>query len=687
MPNSAKNPYINREVSWLGFNERVLQEAADTRNPLIERIRFLGIYSNNRDEFFRVRVASVKRRATVASKSHDLTEGDPIKLLQLIQEITVKQVKQFYKIYDSIIDELKEENIFLINEKELTEEQEQFVKSYFNDQVYSTLVPIMLSNSRKFPSLRDKSIYFAIRMKRIETGQDKYALIELPNSLPRFVQLPSQEKRKYLIILDDIIRYNLESLFNMYGFGNVEAYTIKLTRDAELDLDSDVSKSFLETMQEGVIGRKKGQPVRFVYDENISEALFIYLKRKLKLGNSDNLISGRRYHNFKDFMNFPNVGTKNLEFKSEEALRHHELKPYKSVLKVIEKKDLLLHYPYQSYNHLIDFLREAAIDPKVRIIKITLYRVASNSKVINALVNAARNGKDVTVLVELQARFDEENNIEWANHLSDEGIKVIFGYPGLKVHSKICYMVKKEGGKIIEFAHIGTGNFHEKTARIYTDLSLLTSNPEITGEIRRVFELLGGNFTPFYYKNLLVSPLNMRSRMVRMINQEIRNAKNGKPAYIHIKLNSLIDPDLMNKLYQASKAGVQIKLIVRGICGVKAGMAKMSKNIEAVSILGKYLEHTRIFIFCNNDTPKFYIGSADWMERNLDRRIEITCPIFDLNLQEQIRTIFDIQWKDNVKARVLDPQIKNSYRETDTKKKTHSRREIYNYYLEKTKEI
>ncbi|MCB0480691.1 MAG: polyphosphate kinase 1 [Flavobacteriales bacterium] len=687
MINSPKNPFINREVSWLGFNERVLQEAADERNPLIERLRFLGIFSNNRDEFFRVRVASVKRRAQLALKEHDPTEGDPIKLLKIIQDITVKQIKEFYKIFDAIIAELKNENVFLINEMELNEEQEAFVKNYFNDQVYPALVPIMLSNSRKFPSLRDKSIYFAMRMKRVESDKDKYALIELPNSLPRFVQLPSDEKRRYIIILDDIIRHNLENLFNMYGFNQVEAYTIKLTRDAELDLDSDVSKSFLETMQEGVMGRKKGQPVRFVYDENICEPLFTYLKKKLRLSHSDSLISGRRYHNFKDFIAFPNIGAKNLEFKKQPPVRHHELKPYKSVLKVIEKKDILLHYPYQTYNHLIDLLRESAIDPKVRIIKITLYRVARNSKVINALVNAARNGKDVTVLVELQARFDEENNIEWANHLSDEGIKVIFGYAGLKVHSKICYIVKKEGSKIIEFAHIGTGNFHEKTALIYTDLSLLTSNPEITGEIRRVFELLGGNFTPFYYKNLLVSPLNMRTRMVRMINQEIRNAKNGKPAYIHIKLNSLIDPDLMNKLYNASKAGVEIKLIVRGICGIKAGIRKMSENIEVISILGKYLEHARIFIFGNNEDPKFYIGSADWMERNLDRRIEITCPIFDKNIQEQIRFMFDLQWADNVKSRVMDPLIKNEYRTTKSKRKVHSRNELYNYYLEKSRKL
>lgn len=684
MPRKVER-YNNRELSWLGFNERVLQEADDKSNPLIERLRFLGIYSNNRDEFFRVRVATVKRRIELEKKNIDLQEGNAEQLLKKIQSVTIKQQNWFYKIYDDIINQLASENIHLINEKELNEEQAEFTKNYFSQKVYPNMVPIMLSNSRKFPSLKDKSIYFAVQMKRISSGKEKYALIEIPRNLPRFIQLPSTEGQKFIIMIDDIIRFNLNALFAMYGYQEVKAFTIKITRDAEIDLDADVSKSFLESMRQGVSNRKKGQPVRFVYDKSISPSLLEYLQKRLKIGNSDNLIAGGRYHNFKDFMGFPNVGGRSLEFKAQPPVRHPELKPFTSIFKVVRQKDILLHYPYQRFDHLLDFLREAAIDPKVKSIKITLYRVSGESKVINALINAAKNGKDVTVMVELQARFDEKNNIKYANVLSDEGIRVLFGYRGIKVHSKICYITRKEEDQIREYVHVGTGNFHEGTARIYGDLALLTCNHDVTDEIRRVFELLDGNFTPYYYKHLLVSPLNMRHKVVRMINQEIRNAKAGKPAYIHLKLNSLIDPDMMDKLYQASKAGVEIKLNIRGICGVRPNLRGISENIEAISILGRYLEHARIMIFCNNNEPKFYIGSADLMERNIDRRIEITCPIYDDALKTEIRDIFDIQWKDNVKARVLDANTKNEYKTTKTRTKTHSQNALYKYYANKVK--
>ena len=560
--------------------------------------------------------------------------------------------------------------------------QKLFVEDYFTKNVYPELVPIMISNTRKFPTMNDKSVYFAIHMIRKETDKGKYAIVELPTSLPRFVELPTEGRNRFVMMIDDVIRHNLNYLFGMYGYHKVEAYTIKLTRDAEIDLDADVSKSFLEAMQEGVSDRKKGQPVRFVYDEKISPSLLEYLRKRLKLGTSDNMIAGGRYHNFKDFMNFPNIGGRLLEFKKSPPVRHKDLAPFSSVINAVKKKDILLHYPYQTFDHLIDFLREAAIDPKVRSIKMTLYRVAKNSRIINALINAAQNGKDVTVLVELQARFDEENNIKFANLLSDEGIKVLFGYRGLKVHSKVCYISRREENKLVGYVHVGTGNFHESTAKIYGDLSLLTRNSDITDEVRRMFELLEGNFTPYYYKHLLVSPLNMRPRLVRMINQEIRNAQAGKNAYIHLKLNNIIDPDLMEKLYQASKAGVEVKMNIRGICGIRPGMKNLSENIEAISILGKYLEHARIMIFCNNDDPKYFIGSADWMERNLDRRIEVTCPIYDKNIQDELRFIFDLQWKDNVKARQIDANSKNEYRKTGKKANTRAQMEFYKYYSE-----
>ena len=674
--------FINRELSWLSFNERVLQEAADSRNPLIERLRFLGIYSNNRDEFFRVRVATVKRRIQLEKKNFDPIEGNPRQLLDKIQSTIIKQQKRFYRIYNEIIKSLRNQHVYLLNETQMNDGQKLFVEDYFTKNVYPELVPIMISNTRKFPTMNDKSVYFAIHMIRKETDKGKYAIVELPTSLTRFVELPTEGRNRFVMLIDDVIRHNLNYLFGMYGYHKVEAYTIKLTRDAEIDLDADVSKSFLEAMQEGVSDRKKGQPVRFVYDEKISPSLLEYLRKRLKLGTSDNMIAGGRYHNFKDFMNFPNIGGRLLEFKKSPPVRHKDLAPFSSVINAVKKKDILLHYPYQTFDHLIDFLREAAIDPKVRSIKMTLYRVAKNSRIINALINAAQNGKDVTVLVELQARFDEENNIKFANLLSDEGIKVLFGYRGLKVHSKVCYISRREENKLVGYVHVGTGNFHESTAKIYGDLSLLTRNSDITDEVRRMFELLEGNFTPYYYKHLLVSPLNMRPRLVRMINQEIRNAQAGKNAYIHLKLNNIIDPDLMEKLYQASKAGVEVKMNIRGICGIRPGMKNLSENIEAISILGKYLEHARIMIFCNNDDPKYFIGSADWMERNLDRRIEVTCPIYDKNIQDELRFIFDLQWKDNVKARQIDANSKNEYRKTGKKANTRVQMEFYKYYSE-----
>ena len=674
--------FINRELSWLSFNERVLQEAADSRNPLIERLRFLGIYSNNRDEFFRVRVATVKRRIQLEKKNFDPIEGNPRQLLDKIQSTIIKQQKRFYRIYNEIIKSLRNQHVYLLNETQMNDGQKLFVEDYFTKNVYPELVPIMISNTRKFPTMNDKSVYFAIHMIRKETDKGKYAIVELPTSLPRFVELPTEGRNRFVMMIDDVIRHNLNYLFGMYGYHKVEAYTIKLTRDAEIDLDADVSKSFLEAMQEGVSDRKKGQPVRFVYDEKISPSLLEYLRKRLKLGTSDNMIAGGRYHNFKDFMNFPNIGGRLLEFKKSPPVRHKDLAPFSSVINAVKKKDILLHYPYQTFDHLIDFLREAAIDPKVRSIKMTLYRVAKGSRIINALINAAQNGKDVTVLVELQARFDEENNIKFANLLSDEGIKVLFGYRGLKVHSKVCYISRREENKLVGYVHVGTGNFHESTAKIYGDLSLLTRNSDITDEVRRMFELLEGNFTPYYYKHLLVSPLNMRPRLVRMINQEIRNAQAGKNAYIHLKLNNIIDPDLMEKLYQASKAGVEVKMNIRGICGIRPGMKNLSENIEAISILGKYLEHARIMIFCNNDDPKYFIGSADWMERNLDRRIEVTCPIYDKNIQDELRFIFDLQWKDNVKARQIDANSKNEYRKTGKKANTRAQMEFYKYYSE-----
>ncbi|UTW62958.1 polyphosphate kinase 1 [bacterium SCSIO 12741] len=681
MPNRTINRYINREISWLGFNARVLQEAADRSNPLIERLRFLGIYSNNRDEFFRVRVATVRRRIQLEKKSENLIEGDAQVLLDEIQKRILKQQKDFYRIYAEIVKELETEDIYLVNEKEVTEEQGKFIKEYFTEKVYPALIPIVLQNADQFPRIKDKSTYLAVSLYQGGKKNPKYVLIEIPSKLGRFLVLPSIGNKKFIILLDDVIRYCLGDVFGSFGYERIEAHNIKMTRDAELDLDADVSKSFLETMQKSLNRRKKGEPVRFIYDNEISDHMLQYLIRKLGLSlKNDNLIASGRYHNFKDFIGFPTVGKKQLQFSKKQPLRHPNLEPFKSVLASIQEKDILLHYPYQTFNHIIDLLREAAIDSKVKEIKVSLYRVASNSHIINALINAAKNGKNVTVLVELQARFDEQANIKWSKVLQDEGVNVLFGFKGLKVHSKICYIRRKSDRKTTEYVYVGTGNFHEGTAKIYSDLGLLTADPNLTGEVRRVFELLEGNFTPYYYKHLIVSPLSTRNRMVRMINQEIRNAREGKPAYIHLKLNSLVDPDLIDKLYQASKAGVEVRLNIRGICSLKPQVRGLSDNIEAISILGQYLEHSRIFIFCNENSPKYYIGSADFMERNLDRRVEVTCPIYDPHLQQQIRDIFDLQWKDNQKARLLDDKISNTYVPQNTRQKIDSQQVLYTYY-------
>jgi polyphosphate kinase len=683
MPKLPPNRFINREISWLGFNARVLQEAVDTRNPLIERLRFLGIFSNNRDEFFRVRVASVKRQIELRRPGKRKIIENPHKILNEIQKIVIRQQKEFHTIYNQLLQELEKEKIFLLNEKQISEQQGTFVREFFTDKVYPALVPIMLENIDEFPTLRDAYVYFALEMLPSNGKKARYALIELPTDvLPRFLVLPSKGDEHYIMILDDVVRYCLMDLFGAFNFKHIAAYTIKLTRDAELDLDDDLSKSLLEKMNKSLKQRKTGQPVRFVYDQQISPTLLAYLIKKLELDSDDNLIPGGRYHNFKDFMSFPNVGGKHLEYEPFPSLRHPQLPTYTNMFSVIDQNDLLLHYPYQTFNHLLDFLREAAIDPKVTDIKIALYRVAKNSKVVNALINAARNGKNVTALVELQARFDEAANIRLASHMQDEGVNVIFGVRDFKVHSKICLIQRKGERSEKLFAYVGTGNFNENTARIYTDLGLLTSDRRITVEIKKVFDMLEGRFTAYSFRHILLSPISMRIRLTRMINQEIKNAKLGKNSFIHLKMNSLVDPDLIEKLYEASRAGVKIKLIVRGIMCLKSGVKPYSENIEAISIVGRFLEHNRMYVFCNAGKPKYYISSADIMERNIDRRVEVTCPIYNKALQDQIDLIFDLQLRDNIKSRILDGKISNMYKEIGNVK-NNAHEQLYRYYSEK----
>jgi polyphosphate kinase len=671
---------INRELSWLAFNDRVLQEAEDKTVPLIERLKFLGIYSNNRDEFFRVRVATLKRVVKHEKKAEELMGENPIRLLEKIKKAVIAQQDKFEHIYQVIIKELNKQNILIINEKQLSAAQGAFVKAFFREKVKSSLFPIMLDNSSVFPYLKDRLGYLIIKLGRKDfPKKNKYAIIEVPtDTISRFVVLPKEKDKNYIILLDDVIRYCLEDIFQNFDYDHIESYNIKLTRDAEINIDTDLSKSFVEKISKGLKARKKGQPVRLVYDSAIAPDMLDFIMKKVKLGKEDNPIPGGRYHNFKDFISFPNIGHPDLSYKKIVPLKHPELKDQSSIIKVVKNKDVLLTYPYQSFDHIIDLLREASIDPKVQSIRITLYRVAKNSNIVQALINALKNGKQVTAVIELQARFDEEANIYWAGKLQEEGAKVIYGVPGLKVHSKLFLITRKESGQINHYAHIGTGNFNGDTSKVYTDQTLLTSNKVITEEVEKVFDFYLDNFKGGNYKHLLVSPFFMRKRLTQLINKEILNAKANKPASILLKLNNLVDADMIRKLYEASAEGVKIKLIVRGICSLVAGVKGLSENIEAISIVDKYLEHSRVFIFHNNGDEKYFISSADWMTRNLDHRSEVAVPIYDKEIQQQLRKTIEILWSDNTKARVLGSLQNNAYRKSNSKVKIRAQEEIYN---------
>jgi len=672
---------INRDLSWLSFNSRVLQEAEDPGVPLLERVRFLGIFSSNRDEFFRVRVATIRRILRWGKKGKEWLGADPDKLLEKIQNIVIQQQKKFDKIYSGILKELEAENIFMINEKKLTPQQGAFVREYFHEQVFPFLVPIMIDSAPKFPYLKDKSIYLAIKFTRkAKSIEPNFSLIEIPTDVvSRFLVLPATLEGKYIIMLDDVIRYCLDDIFSTLEYDSVEAFNLKLTRDAELDIDHDISKSWIEKISRGVKQRKKGEPVRMAYDETIPQDLLAFILRKIRLKKDESLIPGGRYHNFRDFISFPKIGRKELLYTKQTAFDHPELKGKRSLFTVIRQKDILLSYPYHSFTHITDLLREASIDPKVQTIKITLYRAAVNSTIVNALINAVKNGKRVTAVVELQARFDEESNIFYANKLQEEGAEVIFGVPGLKVHSKLFLITRREDKRIVHYAHIGTGNFNEQTAKIYADHSLLTANKRITQEVEKLFSFYRDNYKTGHYKHLIVSPFNTRKRMISLVEKEIENATAGKQAWIMLKMNSLVDQEMISKLYEASAAGVKIRLIVRGICSLVAGVKGLSENIEAISIVDKFLEHSRIFVFCNGGNEKYFLSSGDWMYRNLDHRSEVAVPVYDAAIREELRQYLLLQWQDNTKARILNRQQDNQYVTGESSRKIRAQDAIYRW--------
>lgn len=674
-------PLINRELSWLEFNARVLQEAADPSNPLIERLKFLGIYSNNLDEFFRVRVATLNRMAGLSNRKElGIAIKKPQIILKQIARIIKNQQKQFAETYHSLVKQMQQSGILLVNETQLSEEQGFFVREYFQNQVRSQLFPILL-DYLKLNSLVEKSIYLLVRLSEKENqNKEQHVVIQVPaDSLPRFVQVPATQDQHCIILLEDVIRYCLDEVFSIYGFNLFNAYTFKFTRDAEMDIDNDVSKSFLEIMAESLKQRKKAAAVRLVYDRKMPKSMFNLLKEKMQVNDNDTIVEGGRYHNFKDFMAFPCIGSETLHNKPMPAIPHHKLPRNTSIFELLKRGDIMLHTPYQSFDYIIDLLREASIDPKVRAIKMTLYRVAKDSKVINALINACRNGKDVTVFMELQARFDEEANIHYAGKLQEEGVRLIQGTPGFKVHSKLLLIRRKEHQKNVYYANISTGNYNEKTSRIYADDSLLTADQSITTEINNVFHLFESRFNPPKFKKIVVSPFGMRQHFIKLLNNEIKNAKQGIDAWCIIKLNNLMDEKLSLKLYQASQAGVKVDIICRSSCAIVPGIKGISDNIRVISIVDRFLEHSRVFVFANAGNELYYISSADWMVRNLDARIEVACPVYDTEIKQQLKTMLLLQLKDNIKARKVNHNSPNTY-VTGGPPATRSQTEIYRFF-------
>lgn len=679
---STDDLFTNREISWLHFNERVLQEAMDPATPLLERLKFLGIYSNNRDEFFRVRVGTLNRMAHAGQRLHYPEEFDPKATLAKITELVQIQEKKFNDAYQNLVRELANENIFILNETQLSAGQGDYVRRFFREYLRSFLFPIMLNSVKSLKFLKDQSLYLAVLLA---DSRDKHkenaAVIKVPTQrFSRFLLLPSAPRSTSIILLDDVIRFCLADIFSVLGYNRYEAYTIKFTRDAELDIDNDVNKSFLEMMSRSVKKRKEGLPVRFVYDSQIPQRLLEKVMKKLKISDTDNVRSGGRYHNFKDFMSFPHLGQPRHYFKPFPPLPHKYLPDNKSILAAIKKRDIMLHFPYQSFSYIIDLLREASIDPKVKEIKMTFYRAARDSSLINSLINAQRNGKKVTVFLELQARFDEEANIYWSNRLQEEGVKIIQTITGYKVHAKLLLIRRVEDDKDVYYANISTGNFNESTATVYADDSLLTADPVLTEDVNNVFRLFETRYIPPTFSKLKVAPFSIRNFVLEMLDSEITNARAGREAWATIKINSIVDDVTAKKLYEASQAGVKIKMIIRGISIIVAGIKEVSDNIEAISIVDRFLEHTRVYVFGNNGNPQIYISSADWMQRNFDHRIEVACPITDPEIKSELLQMLELEIADNTKARLLHKGIINEYLKRGRNKKVRSQFAKYEFF-------
>ncbi|MBU2870064.1 polyphosphate kinase 1 [Colwellia sp. E2M01] len=677
---------LEKELSWLSFNHRVLQEAQDEEVPLLERLRFLGIYSSNMDEFYRVRVANVRRKVLLSNNAKLREQSSS--LFNRIQEKVVDLQNSFDETYQLLLQQLDEQKIHLINEIQLSDEQKDWLDVYFKDKLRRHIFPLILNeNVNLTDHINDDATYLMVSMTK--GSQVQYALVEVPSSnVPRFVILPTTtDNSTSIILLDNIIRHSLQHIFSgFFDFDSIHAYSMKLTRDAEFDLSNEFSQSLLEQMSASLKKRIHAEPVRLVYDKKMPKEMLNRLTNYLSITSNHSLISGGRYHSFKDFIEFPSIGDKSLEHDKLPSIEHHHFTRYNNTFTAIKSRDILLYYPYHKFSHFTEWLRQAAYDPKVRKIEISLYRVAKKSRIIAALSEAVKNGKEVAVNIELRARFDEQANLQWAEVLSNAGANVTFGISSLKVHAKICLITRKEEGKRVRYAHIGTGNFHEKNAKIYTDFSLFTCQKEITDEVAQVFEFIKFPYLPFTFKHLIVSPINTRSSLTALIDNEIAAAERNEISGITLKVNNLVDRGLVNKLYQASNAGVNIKLIVRGVCSLVTGVPNQSENITAISVVDRYLEHPRVAIFENNGNKKVYLSSADWMTRNIDQRVEVGCPIYDPAVKQNIIDIITIQLNDNTKARLLDTEQSNFYQHLTQGTAIRSQIDIYHYLKEQERE-
>lgn len=677
----AHSDYIDRDLSWMYFNRRILQEATRENVPLLERLGFLGIYSNNLDEFFRVRMATLSRIAECEDKSLRKESEHARKLIKRINRLNAVYAKEYEEALAGVRSRLRDEHIFLLNENELDEEQQRYVRRFFRQRLSGFVSPVWITAARQLTDETDDSIYLAVKMNTEGRKAGDYALIELPVQVSgRFVRLPDRDGNKYLMYLDDVIRYCLPFIFGGLGYTHFEAYAFKFTKDAEMEIGNDLRTGVLQKISKGVKSRRKGDALRVIYDQDMPAALHKRVMNLLNLDKLDTVQAGGRYHNHKDLMAFPDCGRDDLKYPVWKPIVRPETNSSRdSVLRMVQEGDRFIHVPYHSFDYYIRLLQEAAIHKEVKSIKTTLYRLAKDSKVVKALICAARNGKKVTVVIELLARFDEASNINWSKKMQDAGVHVIFGVENLKVHSKITHIGMRNGSDI---ACVSTGNFHEGNARVYTDYMLMTAAKNIVKDVNAVFTFIEKPYMPVTFKELLVSPNEMKKKFVRLINNEIKNRQQGKPAYIKVKINHITEPEMVRKLYEASENGVRVDLLVRGNCSLVTGIPGKSDNIRICGIIDRYLEHSRIFIFANGGEKKCFIGSADWMPRNLDNRIEVVTPVYDAKIKEDLEKVIDYGLRDTMQGRIVDGTGENRPWTTEDGEAFRSQEQLYLHYRE-----